>query len=142
LLYQLTQVSTNKYESLFYMKHLHPLQSLYLFQPGNKIPVHDARGGRVEILLKDGEGVLGPNHVTQLITGIPELAAATTTTIAATTSIATTAPTAISAGSPAAAVSAATSSAVTAVPAATTSAIAAGPPASAAATKDFKTIRY
>jgi hypothetical protein len=122
------------------LKHLHPLQSLYLFQPRNKIPVHDARGGRVEILLEDGEGVLGPHHVTQLITGIPELAAAATsiatTAAAIATAAAITAPTAVSAGSPsAAAVSAAT--AVTSVPAATTSTIAAGPPASATATKDF-----
>jgi hypothetical protein len=110
-------------------------------QPRNKIPVHDARGGRVEILLEDGEGVLGPHHVTQLITGIPELAAAAATTIAAAAAITPTAAAiapaaAVSAGSPAAAVSAAT--AVTSIPAATTSAIATGPPASATAMKDLK----
>jgi hypothetical protein len=130
LLFRLTRCQQNKYTS----------------QLRKKIPVHDARGGRVEILLEDGKGVLGPHHVTQLITGIPELATAAaatssiTATAAITTAAAAIAPTAaVSAGSPAAAaVSAATSTAVTSVPAATTSAIAAGPPASATATKDTK----
>jgi hypothetical protein len=52
-----------------------------------QIPVDDSRGGGVEVLLENGESVLAPDHVTELVAGVPELSG---TAIAATSSSATT----------------------------------------------------